>query len=66
MRGGSDAWLPTDLDGRPQHTLHAVYGEMLLQICSSYPGLPDARTLKISEIRFFYDGLRSDLRKSTK
>lgn len=31
---------------------------MLRQICRDYPGLPDPRTLSLSEIRFFYDGLR--------
>lgn len=48
------------------HTVHAVYGEMLLQICRDYPGLPDPRTLSMSEIRFFYDGLRKELREATK
>lgn len=43
-----------------------VYAEMLLQICHEYPGLPDPRTLDLSEIRFFYDGCRGSLRKHTK
>ncbi len=43
-----------------------VYGEMLLQICRDYPGLPDARTLKAHEILFFYNGLSPELRKHTK
>ena len=38
---------------------------MLLQICRDYTGLPDIRTLKAHEILFFYDGLRSELRKYT-
>jgi hypothetical protein len=43
-----------------------VYGEMLLQICRDYPGLPDPRTLTACEIRFFYEGLRGELRHATK
>jgi len=37
---------------------------MLLQICRDYPGLPDPRTMTLTEIRFFYDGLRPEIRKS--
>jgi len=40
-----------------------VYSSMLLQICMDYSGIPDPRTLTASEIRFFYNGLRGDLRK---
>ena len=43
----------------------AVYSEMLLQVCRDYPGLPDPRTLTISEIRWFYEGLRAELRRNT-
>jgi len=39
---------------------------MLLQISRDYPGLPDSRTLKAREIRFFYNGLRAELREATK
>lgn len=42
-----------------------VYTEMLRQVCRDYSGLPDPRTLTLSEIRFFYEGLRPELRKST-
>jgi hypothetical protein len=38
---------------------------MLLQICMEYPSLPDPRTLTITEIRFFYNGLRPTLKKHT-
>jgi hypothetical protein len=34
---------------------------MILQICADYAGLPDYRTLELSEIEFFYDGLQSSL-----
>lgn len=44
----------------------SAYVEMLLQICRDYPGLPDPRTLTACEIRFFYDGLRSELKEYTK
>lgn len=38
---------------------------MLLQVCTDYPGLPDPRTLTMSEIRFFYEGRRASLKKAT-
>lgn len=44
----------------------AVHREMLLQICMDYPGLPDPRTLTLAEIRFFYDGIRGQLRNTSK
>jgi hypothetical protein len=44
----------------------ATYTEMLLQCARDYPGLPDPRTLTISEIVFFYDGLRPELIKYTR
>jgi len=43
-----------------------VYEEMLLQITMDYPGLPDPRTLRNRQIKFFYEGLRLGLRKHTK
>ena len=64
---GADARLPKDADtGRSSHTYHAVYRVMLLQIAREYPSLPDLRTLTEDDIRFFYDGLRHDLKKYTK
>jgi hypothetical protein len=67
VRNGADARLPKDKKhGVITHTLLAVYGEMLLQICRDYPGLPDPRTLSMSEIRFYYEGLRRELREHTK
>jgi hypothetical protein len=36
---------------------------MLLQVSREYPGLPDPRTMTLAEIRFFYNGLRGELRK---
>src|SRR5690606_36302546 len=62
--GGQDAHLPKDKEsGRSTNTVLSVYRNMLWQICRDYPGLPDPRTLTTGEIRFFYDGLRPELKK---
>ena len=67
VRAGENATLPPDREtGKAQHTLCNVYSEMLLQICRDYPGLPDPRTLTMGQVRFFYEGLRSELREHTK
>ena len=50
---------------RGRHRILAVYSEMLLQVSREYAGLPDPRSLTLEEIRFFYSGLRGDLRKLT-
>lgn len=57
MRSGADARLPSAV---------ATYREMLRQIARDYAGLPDARTLSIAEIVFFYEGLRPELKKYTR
>ena len=61
VRRGVNEKLP-----KGEHVFYPVYTEMLLQITRDYPGLPDARTLKACEIRFFYDGLREELKSHTK
>lgn len=61
MRRGVDEKLSNG-----SNTFQNVYAEMLLQISRDYAGLPDVRTLKASEIRFFYEGLRGELKKYTK
>lgn len=67
IRGGAEVILPDDpKTGSPTHTRRLVYGEMLLQICADYSGLPDPRTLELEEIEFFYDGLRARLIEDTK
>lgn len=67
MRSGADVLLKRDKKtGATVHTAPVVYREMLLQICRDYAGLPDARTLSIEEIVFFYDGLRPELKRQTK
>ena len=48
MRNGVDEKLP-----KGDNTRINVYKEMLLQVARDYSGLPDARTLTASQIRFF-------------
>ena len=60
VRHGVDEYLT-----RGRHRIVAVYTEMLLQVSREYPGLPDPRTMTLAEIRFFYNGLRGELRRST-
>ena len=61
VRNGCDETLP-----KGSHTFYNVYTEMFLQILRDYPSLPDVRTLKAHEIRFFYNGLRGELKEHTK
>jgi hypothetical protein len=61
VRYGGDEKLP-----KGQHTAVGVYSEMILQIARDYSGIPDVRTLKASEIRFFYEGLRAELKEHTR
>lgn len=43
-----------------------VYREMLWQICRFYTALPDVRTIRMGEIRFFFEGLRPELQRDTR
>lgn len=61
VRSGADFKIP---GGR--HNFPVVYTEMLLQISRDYPGLPDGRTLRAHEIRFYYEGLRAELKRHTR
>lgn len=61
VRNGEDAKLP-----KGEHTLLPVYTEMMLQVARDYSGIPDIRTLTLDEIRFFYDGLRAELKAHSK
>jgi hypothetical protein len=47
------------------HVAPTVYREMILQICADYPGLPEPRSMTMTEIRFFYEGTRASLKKAT-
>lgn len=60
VRRGADEKLP-----KGRHTYVVVYTEMVYQIARDYPGLPDVRSLSASQIRFFYEGLRQELKKHT-
>lgn len=63
---GADGFLPRVGDPpKPGHTRSAVYTAMLLQILREYNNL-DYKAIKGWEIRFFYDGLRAELKQSTK
>lgn len=48
------------------HNFGNVYTNMLFQICRDYSGLPNVKELKAHEIRFFYEGLRAELKEHTK
>lgn len=66
VKNGSDFRLVADAEkGLPGHTLIPVHVEMLVQICLMYRVLPDPRSLKLHEIRFFYEAIRKTLHKST-
>jgi len=39
---------------------------MFLQICHDFPSLPDPLRMTTGQIRFFYEGLRADLKAQTK
>lgn len=47
------------------HTMMMVYPEMYLQICVEYNSLPPEDSLTLSKIRFFYNGIRASLKKSS-
>ena len=61
VRDGVDAKLP-----KGEHTFFNVYREMLYQVARDYSSIGDVRKLKISEIVFWYEGLRSEIREFTK
>ena len=60
VRLGEDARLP---DG--EHKAQPVYTEMMLHVARDYAAL-DPRTMTFSEILFWYDGLRNELREYSK
>lgn len=70
VRGGIDAPLPPVVDKetgerRDGNTFPRVHTEMLHQVLLDYGGLGDWRALTASEIRFFYDGIRGSLKRSS-
>jgi len=60
VSGGGDYHAGRD------NTRAAVYPAMMTQVVRDYSGIPDYRTLTDTEIRFFYDQLRPELRRATK
>lgn len=63
MRSGDD-WVNGARFGG--HRLGFVYTEMLRQVVRDYHSLPDPRTLTLTDIRFWYEGLRPELKHVTK
>lgn len=59
MRLGIDGFLE-------YHCFQSVYSEMFLQVVRDYSALPDVRTLQAHEIKYFYEGLRNELKAHTK
>lgn len=53
-----------DDDGEA-HCFANVYREMFLQISRDYASLPDPRTITATEIRFYYEGLREELKRAS-
>ena len=66
MRGGGDFRFPEDIKaGCAGHTLPNVYAEMMLQIAMDFPSLPNILAMTLSDIRFWYNGLRPTLKRRT-
>ena len=71
MSGGQDSYLRAVRNKETgelisTHKVVAVYMQMFLQIQCDYSSLPPPKTLKLSEIRVYYDFIRADLRERTK
>jgi hypothetical protein len=66
VRGGGDFRFPEDIKARSYgHTLPNVYGEMMMQVAMDFPSLPDVRSMTLSDIRYWFNGLRAALKKRT-
>lgn len=48
------------------HNYMGAHIEMFLQVCRDYAALPDIRGMRACEIRFFYRGLRAELKEYSK
>ena len=53
-------------DGTLANYAGSVYTTMLLQIMREYKGFSDYRELTFTEIKFFYDGMRAELKHKVK
>lgn len=52
-----------DVPGCDYVQAHSI---MLAQVCRDYAGVGDFRALTATEIRFFYDKLRAELKRGTR
>jgi len=59
VRGGCD-----DKFVNGEHTFALVYSEMFLQVCRDY-SIADPQKLKAHQIKFYYNGIRAELKKHT-
>jgi hypothetical protein len=66
VRRGENVSLGYDRDGNPLHTRLIVTQNMILDICMTYSGLPDVRTMDLDDIEFFYEGIRPKLLAETR
>lgn len=67
VRNGADErFLRDDQGNRYPYTFGNVYPIMYVTICRWYRSLPDPCTLTAAQIRFFYEGIRADLKEATK
>jgi hypothetical protein len=70
IRRGDDSIIPPERDGdgvlRYVHNAPNVHREMLYQIARDYQCIGNVMDMTFSEIRFWYDGLRAELRQTTK
>ena len=63
---GADGFFPKMGDPpKNGHTRIAVYTTMFFQVMRDY-SIPDYRALESFEIRFFYNGIRAELKEATK
>lgn len=61
VRGGVDAKLE-----KGGHTFFNVYREMMYQVARDYSGVGDVSNMRVSEIVFWYEGLRPEIKEYTK
>jgi len=61
VRKGEDFMHP-----KRSHKFEDVHREMFIQVCRDYASLPTVENLKMHQIRFFYEGLREELKHTTK
>jgi hypothetical protein len=60
---GQDYYIPQSLGGNSAVSVHTIMFRMILK---EYGSIPDGYNLGLSGIRFFYDGLRAELKELAK